>query len=141
MKNQFVVPNITAEFKKAKLFHLSYSPYFSFLDNSSLWCFLFIIADDCEEPICGANVTAENQKQLGGPFAQARSFEPRADALLQPAEDGALMASYSVFVVEPGAPVGKKKIYIQNGGHLKFYDKSKSWIIPNPLPSKLLIGK
>ena len=72
--------------------------------------FLFIIADDCEEPICGANVTAQNQKQLGGPFAQARSFEPRADALLQPAEDGALMASYSVFVVEPGAPVGKKNI-------------------------------
>ena len=42
-----------------------------------------------------------------GPLAQARSFEPRADALLQPAEDGALMASTSVFVVEPGSPVGK----------------------------------
>ena len=31
-----------------------------------------------------------------------------AEALfLQPAEDGALMASYSVFVVEPGTDVGK----------------------------------
>ena len=68
----------------------------------------FIMAtDDCEEPVCGTNVTNQ-QQQLGGPSAQARSFEPRADALLQPAEDGALMASYSVFVVEPGAPVGKK---------------------------------
>ena len=43
-----------------------------------------------------------------GPLAQARAFEPRADALLQPAEDGALMASTSVFVVEPGSPIGKK---------------------------------
>jgi hypothetical protein len=67
--------------------------------------YFIMITDDCEEPICGANGT---NQQLGGPSAQARSFEPRADALLQPAEDGALMASYSVFVVEPGAPVGKK---------------------------------
>ena len=76
-----------------------------------------MITDDCEEPICGANGTlpsgpGENNRQqkLGGPTAQARSFQPRADALLQPAEDGALMASYSVFVVEPGAPVGKKNL-------------------------------
>ena len=69
--------------------------------------YFIMITDDCEEPICGANGTNQ-QQQLGGPSAQARSFEPRADALLQPAEDGALMASYSVFVVEPGAPVGKK---------------------------------
>ena len=70
-----------------------------------------IVPDDCEEPICGGNgvnVTfADNTKAddgVGnGPLAQARAFEPRADALLQPAEDGALMASYSVFVVEPGA--------------------------------------
>jgi len=37
---------------------------------------------------------------------------PRADALLQPPEDGALMASYSVFVVEPGAQVGTDIIYV-----------------------------
>lgn len=65
--------------------------------------YLYVVADDCKEPICGEN----NETSLGRPSAQARSFEPRADALLQPAEDGALMASYSVFVVEPGAPVGK----------------------------------
>ena len=84
-----------------------------------------MITDDCEEPICGVNGTVAGggggdggaiggeQQQLGGPYAQARSFEPRADALLQPAEDGALMASYSVFVVEPGAPVGKKNTYLK----------------------------
>lgn len=66
-----------------------------------------MITDDCEEPICGGNGTQGSNQIAGGPYAQARSFEPRADALLQPAEDGALMASYSVFVVEPGAPVGK----------------------------------
>ena len=32
---------------------------------------------------------------------------PQADALLQSPEDGAVMASYSVFVVEPGEEVGK----------------------------------
>ena len=68
-----------------------------------------IVPDDCEEPICGGNVTAVKGGLVGnnGPLAQARAFEPRADALLQPAEDGALMASYSVFVVEPGASVGE----------------------------------
>ena len=76
-----------------------------------------IIADDCDEPICGFNGTeisrggkSQNLSNENGPYAQARSFEPRADALLQPSEDGALMASYSVFVVEPGAPVGKYKM-------------------------------
>ena len=75
-----------------------------------------IVPDDCEEPICGGNVTAvkggigsvgAQSDGNNGPLAQARAFEPRADALLQPAEDGALMASYSVFVVEPGASVGE----------------------------------
>ena len=33
---------------------------------------------------------------------QARSLQPKADAFVQPPDDGALMASYSVFVVEPG---------------------------------------
>ena len=41
---------------------------------------------------------------------QARSLEPKADALLQPSDDGALMASYSVFVLEPGEKVGKYSI-------------------------------
>jgi hypothetical protein len=55
--------------------------------------------DECEDVDCGGPGGDDNG--LG------RFDEPRADALLQPPEDGALMASYSVFVVEPGAPVGK----------------------------------
>ena len=59
-----------------------------------------LFTDQCEDAECGSN----DDNDLG----QGRGFqEPRADALLQPPEDGALMASYSVFVVEPGAPVGK----------------------------------
>ena len=44
------------------------------------------------------------------PSPQARALQPKADARVQDPEedDGALMASYSVFVVEPGsAPVEK----------------------------------
>ena len=38
----------------------------------------------------------------------ARSLDdPQSDAVLQQAGDGALMASYSVFVVEPGEDIGK----------------------------------
>ena len=33
--------------------------------------------------------------------------DPQSDALLQQPGDGALMASYSVFVVEPGEDIGK----------------------------------
>ena len=37
----------------------------------------------------------------------ARSIDdPQTDALLQQPGDGALMASYSVFVVEPGEDIG-----------------------------------
>jgi len=98
---------------EAKLYSM-----FKFPDSNRVHfqCDILVCKDDCEEPICGGNgvnVTnfADNTKaddvgnvDVGnGPLAQARAFEPRADALLQPAEDGALMASYSVFVVEPGA--------------------------------------
>ena len=75
-----------------------------------------IVPDDCEEPICGSsngtNPVAGKNDVAAGPFAQARAFEPRADALLQPAQDGALMASYSVFVVEPGASVGEYHLLV-----------------------------
>ena len=90
-----------------------------------------IVPDDCEEPICGGNGTNFTGKDSDdvdqtdggtGPFAQARSFEPRADALLQPAEDGALMASYSVFVVEPGASVGEYQLFLLSS-LLHFKDK------------------
>ena len=65
-----------------------------------LKCFL---SDECQENKCEFNGFVENEEQGEGRALQ----EPKADALLQPPEDGALMASYSVFVVEPGAPVGK----------------------------------
>ena len=54
-------------------------------------------SDDCETPIC-------DYKEKTG-----RSLEDQnPEALLQqPAEEGALMASYSVFVLEPGEQVGK----------------------------------
>ena len=61
----------------------------------------------CPDSECGKNGT--NGVQVLQP--QARSLEPIADALLQPAEDGALMASYSVFVLEPGEQVGKLRRY------------------------------
>ena len=53
-------------------------------------------SDDCETPIC-------DYKEKTG-----RSLEDQnPEALLQqPAEEGALMASYSVFVLEPGEQVG-----------------------------------
>ena len=60
--------------------------------------------DNCEEIDCGP----ESGNEVGQDVGQGRALaEPRADALLQPPEDGALMASYSVFVVEPGAHVGQ----------------------------------
>ena len=55
----------------------------------------------CPEIACDGNGTDAKL------VPQARSLEPKADALLQPSEDGALMASYSVFVLEPGERVGK----------------------------------
>ena len=66
-------------------------------------------ADECEKVICedSSQIARNATSQKRGPLAQARAFQPRADALLQPAEDGAVMASTSVFVVEPGEPIGK----------------------------------
>ena len=53
------------------------------------------IEEDCD---------SENNDWRSG----ARSLDdPQSDALLQQPGDGALMASYSVFVVEPGEDIGK----------------------------------
>ena len=57
-------------------------------------------SDDCKTPIC-------DFKEKSG-----RSLNENPDALLQPAEEGALMASYSVFVLEPGEQVGQYILYI-----------------------------
>merc|ERR1711872_1177435 len=51
---------------------------------------------DCEKQVCQFST----EESLPSP--QARSLQPKADAFVQPPDDGALMASYSVFVVEPG---------------------------------------
>ena len=53
------------------------------------------IQEDCD---------SENSDWRSG----ARSLDdPQADALLEQPGDGALMASYSVFVVEPGEDIGR----------------------------------
>jgi len=62
-------------------------------------CDIVICRGRCPEIACDGNGT---EARL---VPQARSLEPKADALLQPSEDGALMASYSVFVLEPGEQV------------------------------------
>ena len=55
------------------------------------------VAGQCQESDCDSP-----PEDLPSP--QARSLQPQADARVQsPGDDGALMASYSVFVVEPGA--------------------------------------
>ena len=54
----------------------------------------------CPDIDCGSGT--------GGSSARGRALQdPQADALLQPTDDGALMASYSVFVLEPGEQVGE----------------------------------
>jgi hypothetical protein len=55
-------------------------------------------SDDCKTPIC-------DFKEKSG-----RSLNENPDALLQPAEEGALMASYSVFVLEPGEQVDVESV-------------------------------
>ena len=57
------------------------------------------LSGDCEKPVCEFSTESL-------PLPQARSLQPKADAFVQPPDDGALMASYSVFVVEPGTLPG-----------------------------------
>ena len=91
---QYDIRTGTAE---AKLFSM-----FKFPESNrvNFQCDIVICKGECEETNC------ETQEELPAP--QARSLQPQADARVQnPEDDGALMASYSVFVVEPGAvPVG-----------------------------------
>jgi hypothetical protein len=65
----------------------------------------------CPEIDCNATSTSASS-----PRARALQ-DPQAEALLQPTDDGALMASYSVFVLEPGEQVGQSCTFI-----LDFYD-------------------
>merc|ERR1719411_2039553 len=64
---------------------------------SHFQCDIVICKGECQESDCD-----DPPEDLPSP--QARSLQPQADARVQsPGDDGALMASYSVFVVEPGA--------------------------------------
>lgn len=60
--------------------------------------FTGIASEDCKEPIC--DYKEKNGRSLD-------NQDPKADALLQPPEEGALLASTSVFVLEPGEQVGQ----------------------------------
>jgi len=93
-------PTIMSEFSynrvtgtaEARLFSM-----FKFPDSNRVHfqCDIVICKGDCEPTNCEDSTEA--------PAApQARSLQPKADAFVQPPDDGALMASYSVFVVEPG---------------------------------------
>jgi len=93
-------PSIMSEFSydrptgtaEAKLFSM-----FKFPDSNRVHfqCDIVICKGDCEKPVCEFSTESL-------PLPQARSLQPKADAFVQPPDDGALMASYSVFVVEPG---------------------------------------
>ena len=99
---------------------------FKFPDSNRVHfqCDILVCKDECDEMICDLPPPWNTNETSRGPLAQARSFEPRADALLQPAEDGALMASTSVFVVEPGSPVGKD-FWRENSNMVYFYEFQK----------------
>jgi len=93
-------PTIMSEFSynrvtgtaEARLFSM-----FKFPDSNRVHfqCDIVICKGDCEPTNC-----EESTEAPAAP--QARSLQPKADAFVQPPDDGALMASYSVFVVEPG---------------------------------------
>jgi len=86
---------------EARLFSM-----FKFPDSNRVHfqCDIVICKGDCAEPDCDAPADSL-------PHPQARSLsEPKADALTQPPSDGALMASYSVFVVEPGTLPGVESL-------------------------------
>ena len=75
-------------------------------DPKYFWLFLLLLiphslSGDCDKPDC------EESTEESLPSPQARSLQPKADAFVQPPDDGALMASYSVFVVEPGTLPGE----------------------------------
>ena len=64
--------------------------------------YIILYPGRCQEEDCGSE---DNDWRSG-----ARSLDdPQTDALLQQPGDGALMASYSVFVVEPGEDIGTVK--------------------------------
>ena len=79
------------------LFNLRYFKRYICIINCII---LLARSDDCKTPIC-------DFKEKSG-----RSLNENPDALLQPAEEGALMASYSVFVLEPGEQVGQYIFYV-----------------------------
>merc|ERR1712088_545281 len=92
-------PTIMSEFRYNRVTGTAEARLFSmikFPDSNRVHfqCDIVICKGDCEPSDC------EEATELPAP--QARSLQPKADAFVQPPDDGALMASYSVFVVEPG---------------------------------------
>jgi len=93
-------PSIMSQFQydaasgtaQARLFSM-----FKFPDSNRVHfqCDISVCRGSCEPVDCG------DPEPLPAP--QARALQPKADAFVQAPADGALMASYSVFVVEPGA--------------------------------------
>ena len=81
---------------------LSFTPYYSYPKLSKEYTLLNhfpgISSEDCKVPVC--DYKAKSGRSLD-------DQNPKADALLQPPEEGALMASTSVFVLEPGEQVGQ----------------------------------
>lgn len=70
-------------------------------------CDILVCRDQCPDPVCNdTGKFGDPDTRPGRSLRPNSSSQPRTDALfLQPPEDGALMASYSVFVLEPGANV------------------------------------
>ena len=61
------------------------------------------VSRDCDKPVCEFSTESL-------PAPQARPLQPKADAFVQPPDDGASMASYSVFVVEQGTLPGANPV-------------------------------
>ena len=102
-------PNIMSNFEYNKLSGVAEATLFSMFkfpesNRVHFQCDILVCKGPCKKVIDCENEILQ---------AEARSLEPKADALLQSPEDGALMASYSVFVLEPGEKVGTcvSKIY------------------------------
>ncbi len=94
-------PNILSDFEynniegaaEAKLYSMFKFPE---SNRAHFQCDILVCKGPCKKVDCGED----------GSVPEARALQdPTADALLQPPEDGALMASYSVFVLEPGERV------------------------------------
>ncbi len=73
----------------------------------------YICSDRCEPSLCSVNFGGGDSLKDGRslvlpPSSNGSTLRSAEAAFSQPPEDGALLASYSVFVLEPGADLGKE---------------------------------